>query len=171
VRAIPEPYVLPFENDSFDFIYSHQVFEHVQRPEVVCRELARILRPGGLSIHVFPSRYRLVEPHVYVPLARLYRARWWLLLWAKLGVRNEYQAGLSSREVCDRNCAFLRDQTNYLTRSQILRVFASAFAEPRFIEHRLIETSARIPRLGKKVLGSCLAGAYARFYQRIVLAK
>jgi SAM-dependent methyltransferase len=168
---IREPYSLPFEDDSFDFIVSHQVFEHVQRPEVACRELARILRPGGLSIHVFPSRHRLIEPHVYVPLASFYRSPWWLLLWAKLGVRNEYQVGLSSREAFDRNSDFLHDETNYLTRSEILHVFAAAFAEVRFIEYGLIKASGRIPWIGKRLFGHVLARIYANFYQRIVLAK
>jgi SAM-dependent methyltransferase len=168
---IRDPYALPFADGSFDFVVSHQVFEHVQQPEAACRELARILRPGGLSIHVFPSRHRLIEPHVYVPLASFYRSPWWLSMWAKLGVRNDYQAGLSSGEVFARNRDFLRDETNYLTRSEILGVFASAFAEVRFIEHRLIETSGRIPRVGKRLFGKVLAGIYAGFYQRIVLAK
>ncbi len=171
LKTIREPYALPFADDTFDFIVSHQVFEHVQHPEVACRELARILRPGGLSIHVFPSRYRLIEPHVYVPLASFYQPSWWLWLWAKLGVRNEYQAGLSSRDVYERNRAFLCDETNYLHRRDIRRTFACSFAEVRFIERRLMETSARIPECCKTLMGSPLARIYRAFYQRIVLAK
>jgi SAM-dependent methyltransferase len=171
LRPIRAPYALPFADDSFDFIVSHQVFEHVRQPALACRELARVLRPGGVSIHVFPSRHRLVEPHVYVPLASFYRAPWWLSLWARLGVRNEYQAGLSAHEAAARNRDFLRDETNYLTRPELQRAFASAFAEVRFIEHRLVETSARLPRPLRTLLGPALAGLYGAFYQCIVLAR
>jgi len=171
LKAIREPYALPFPDDSFDFIFSHQVFEHVTQPEVACRELARVLRPRGVSIHVFPSRHRLVEPHVYVPLASFYSPAWWLFLWATLGVRNEYQTGLSARETYERNRAFLLEETNYLTRSDIRRAFESSFAEVRFIERRLMETSRRIPRLGRTLLSPALAGIYGAFYQRIVLAR
>jgi SAM-dependent methyltransferase len=171
LKAIREPYALPFPDDSFDFIVSHQVFEHVQQPEVACREIARVLRPGGLSIHVFPSRYRLVEPHVFVPLASFYRSPWWLSLWAMLGVRNEYQKGLTSKETAEHNRAFLSSETNYLTRSEIRNVFETAFTEVRFIENRLMETSERIPGFVKNLTVPGLARVYRALYQRIVLAK
>jgi SAM-dependent methyltransferase len=171
LKAIREPYALPFADDSFDFIVSHQVFEHVQQPEVACREIARVLRPGGLSIHVFPSRYRLIEPHVYVPLATIYHAHWWLALWAKLGVRNEYQKGLTSSETAEHNRVFLSGETNYLTQTEIRDAFETAFTEVRFIEERLMETSQRIPGFLKKSMAPALAWAYCAIYQRIVLAK
>ncbi|MCB9623525.1 MAG: class I SAM-dependent methyltransferase [Sandaracinus sp.] len=38
---------LPFEDQSFDFIYSKQVFEHVRYPEQLLGEVRRVLRPGG----------------------------------------------------------------------------------------------------------------------------
>lgn len=41
---------LPFETDSYDIVLSTQVLEHVQDPERVCAEMARVLKPGG---HLF----------------------------------------------------------------------------------------------------------------------
>lgn len=40
----------PFEDQSFDLIYSHQVFEHVRHPEAVLAEVFRTLKPGGAFI-------------------------------------------------------------------------------------------------------------------------
>jgi len=40
----------PFEENAFDLVYSHQVFEHVRYPEAVLRETFRTLRPGGMFI-------------------------------------------------------------------------------------------------------------------------
>ena len=38
---------LPWDNDSFDLVYSHQVLEHVRRPEALLGEVLRVLKPGG----------------------------------------------------------------------------------------------------------------------------
>lgn len=37
---------LPFEDNEFDFAYSHHVFEHVEDPLTACREMMRIAKSG-----------------------------------------------------------------------------------------------------------------------------
>lgn len=41
---------LPFEAERYDIVLSTQVLEHVQDPQKVCSEMARVLKPGG---HLF----------------------------------------------------------------------------------------------------------------------
>jgi SAM-dependent methyltransferase len=41
---------------SFDLIYSHAVFEHILNPDAAIAELARLLRPGGLTSHQIDLR-------------------------------------------------------------------------------------------------------------------
>lgn len=41
---------LPFPDRSFPLIYSHQVLEHVRKPELALREIARVLETDGLFI-------------------------------------------------------------------------------------------------------------------------
>jgi SAM-dependent methyltransferase len=43
-------YELPFPDRSFDLVYTKQVLEHVRKPELALRELARVLVPDGLII-------------------------------------------------------------------------------------------------------------------------
>jgi ubiquinone/menaquinone biosynthesis C-methylase UbiE len=38
---------LPFANDSFDLIFSDQVFEHVRYPKELLKEICRVLKPEG----------------------------------------------------------------------------------------------------------------------------
>lgn len=38
---------LPFVDGQFDFVWIFDVLEHVEKPEQVLREVARVLRPGG----------------------------------------------------------------------------------------------------------------------------
>jgi SAM-dependent methyltransferase len=38
---------LPFEDGTFDLVYCKQVLEHVRHPDLLIREVARVLAPGG----------------------------------------------------------------------------------------------------------------------------
>ena len=46
---------LPFTNDSFDFVISFQVIEHIKRDLELVREVKRVLRPGGKFIVTTPN--------------------------------------------------------------------------------------------------------------------
>lgn len=43
-------YALPFPDRNFPLVYSHQVLEHVRKPELALREIARVLDSDGLVI-------------------------------------------------------------------------------------------------------------------------
>ncbi|HEX3977589.1 MAG TPA: class I SAM-dependent methyltransferase [Solirubrobacteraceae bacterium] len=67
---------LPFEDDTFDVIISDQVLEHVVPLEETVAELERVLKPGGVMYHHFPSLVLVREGHIGIPLAhRLSRGR------------------------------------------------------------------------------------------------
>ena len=58
--------LLPFAAASFDAVVSNHVIEHVgdadaQRQHL--REIARVLRPGGIAYLAMPSRWQIREPH------------------------------------------------------------------------------------------------------------
>lgn len=53
VRAVVPP--LPFGDDSFDFVISFQVIEHIRRDREFVREVRRVLRPGGRFIVTTPN--------------------------------------------------------------------------------------------------------------------
>lgn len=46
---------LPFPDNSFDLVYSSHVMEHVAHFGPFQAEMARVLRPGGLALHVVPT--------------------------------------------------------------------------------------------------------------------
>jgi SAM-dependent methyltransferase len=54
LRDIPS--LSPFQDESFDFVYSYAVFQHIPSREVIfeyLREIRRVLRTGGLSVLQF----------------------------------------------------------------------------------------------------------------------
>ena len=44
---------------NFDLIFSHMLLEHLHDPLQAHRNFFKMLRPGGLSVHMFPSRNNL----------------------------------------------------------------------------------------------------------------
>ena len=55
---------IPFRNDEFDLVLCIEVLEHIEKDYDGCREIARVLKPGGALIlslpyrHWFPSYFR-----------------------------------------------------------------------------------------------------------------
>ncbi len=116
-RLSTESSRIPFEDASFDVVFANSAFEHVQPIREIITECARVLRPGGRLIAVFPCRTVILEPHVKVPFASwlppgaLRRA--WCQAWRGDGARAD---------------AYLREHTNYLRYGEYMRMLRQHFA-------------------------------------------
>lgn len=74
---------LPFPDASFDAVVSNQVCEHVPDRAGLARECHRVLRRGGVTLHMMPNYAFPWEPHYRIPwLPRASRSasRLWLRL-------------------------------------------------------------------------------------------
>jgi 2-polyprenyl-3-methyl-5-hydroxy-6-metoxy-1,4-benzoquinol methylase len=100
---------LPFENDSFDFVISLAVLEHVQNIPAVVSEVFRTLKPGGYAYFEVPNNLFPYEGHYKMA---------WLPMMPK---------GLAKRYVAMRGAypGFLND-LHYMSRSIITRHFENA---------------------------------------------
>lgn len=54
---------LPYADNSFDVVLSHEVIEHVQDDRQATREMVRVLRPGGRLVMFCPNRWYPFETH------------------------------------------------------------------------------------------------------------
>jgi len=135
-----DDYKIPFADNTFDLVSTDQVFEHVQNHSMVLSEIHRVLKSGGISLNVYPPRLIPVEPHVFVPLASVFRADWWLSLWALLGVRNTKQKGMTYREVASENAQYLSSKTNYLPDTVLREVAAGIGLEVISCEKEMLES-------------------------------
>jgi SAM-dependent methyltransferase len=67
-RLVCDAMVLPFADRSLDFIFSSSVLEHVRDRPRAFQEMSRCLRPGGVMLHVMPSRtWKLLQMLLYYP--------------------------------------------------------------------------------------------------------
>src|SRR6267143_1063722 len=171
VRPIDqETRALPFADNTFDFVFSDQVLEHVQDHARAFAEIARVMKPGAVSLHIFPAKLKPTEAHVFVPLAGVIQRRWWLTLWAVCGIRNSFQKGKGVREVVALNFQYLHQRTNYLSKSQIVAAASAYFDNVVFAERHLIKHSyGNARRIYPFVrLLPFIASLYGTFYSRVI---
>ncbi len=165
-------YRIPFDDESFDFVCSNQVFEHVQDYQQALSEIHRVLKSGGYSLHYFPSRYRPIECHTYVPLAGVFRGYFYLAFWAFLGIRNSFQKGRGFKETARDNFEYLNNQTKYLTKAEIRKLVSNQFNNVSFIEGYFMKHGEgrlrKIYRLTKKLtfISSLIIST---FHTRVIL--
>lgn len=65
-RIRGDAYQLPFGGSVFDVVISDFVLEHLEFPSKVFREIARVLRPGGIFLFRTPNFYHYVALTAYL---------------------------------------------------------------------------------------------------------
>lgn len=129
---------IPFPGATFDLVVSNQVIEHVVDLDIALSEIRRVLKPGGLSLHLFPHREVWREGHSYIPLlhrfpkgstSRIYYA----LAWRLLGVGYN-KAGKTPVEWSRNFCLWLDNNCFYRPRRQIEEAFSRHLSAPRHID-------------------------------------
>jgi SAM-dependent methyltransferase len=163
-RVDPPDYRLPFEHASLDFVYSTSVMEHVLDPGGALAEIARVLRPGALSIHVFPARWRPIEPHMYVPFGGRFQSFALMRLWARLGIRNGHQRELPATETALRNTQYAKTGISYPTAREWELRAAPLFTSVEWAERDYVQAGRGVSRVSRRaapVIG--LPGAEALY--------
>lgn len=130
---------LPFKDNYFDLILSHEVIEHVNDDLLCVREMVRVLKPGGRIILFCPNRGYPFETHgVY-----------WK---GKYHFGNKLFVNYLPRSLRDK----LAPHVNIYTKGDLAKLFAG---QPvRFVEKTVVfgaydNIIARHPALGKALRG------------------
>lgn len=152
-----EPYRIPFDDSSFDVVITNTILEHVQNHAELYSEIKRILKPGGCAIHTMPGKWYLragkwflpVEPHIRVPFVhmiwpnpqRQHVPRWWLALWAFLGVRSPYQKNKTWQETTDNNVDFCNNDICYLSHKEHQKLSMEVFGNYEYPMHYFLSNA------------------------------
>ncbi len=168
---------LPFENKSFDLVYSHGVIHHIDSTAEAVEEFRRVLRPGGTALVMLYHRHSLnyyvtimgirralagilLVPGVARPIARLTGERAELLdahrsLLRRYGLRYVLDSGL-----------FLSNNTDG-PGNPLSKVYSRAEAVRLFARYRRVTTAVRYLNLrlypgGLRLARTSLAAAIER---------
>jgi SAM-dependent methyltransferase len=150
------PYKLPYPDAYFSAVISTSVLEHCLTTEESFMEIKRVLKPSGISLHLYPGKWYLpYEPHIYVPLLNFfypYIPKWCLWIFALLGVRNEFQEGLTAAETVKANLVFCETRMIYKTKRAYKRLSLKIFGNCEFPMRLYIDHAAGgYPKLARRL--------------------
>lgn len=86
VQAAAE--ALPFPDNTFDTVLSHEVIEHVMDDQAAVAEMVRVLKPGGRAIIFCPNRWYPFETHGHFWRGRYHFGNTPLINWLPDPIRN-----------------------------------------------------------------------------------
>jgi SAM-dependent methyltransferase len=130
----------PFPDTDMDVVVSNQVLEHVRDTAAFFAENARVLRPGGFAVHLFPLRHYVIEGHTRMPF--VHKLRSWdqrraALLWLARRGRGDYPTmrralGIDARDYATSRADFIEFDTHYLTWREVADVATAAGLRPSY---------------------------------------
>lgn len=150
VRRIEPDGRLPFADASFDAVTSNVVFEHIADFDKPVAEIARVLKPGGVFVVLFPSRELWFEHHVGLPFAHRFPSPAYFSAAHRLGL-GWGREGLTREAWVARSVASMREEVAYRPAAEAEALFGRAFeiearAEPDWMRDRVAHS--RLKPLG-----------------------
>jgi SAM-dependent methyltransferase len=129
---------IPFADGSIDLVVSNQVFEHVPDMEGTLSEIARVLRPGGTALNVFPDEGVWREGHCGVPFLHWFPKRSSLRVYYAAAARciglGVHKQGKGIMQWARDFCVWLDDWTYYRSITEITLQFNRLLGVTRHAE-------------------------------------
>jgi SAM-dependent methyltransferase len=158
---------IPFDNASFDIVINNQVMEHVENLDRVLAEIARVVKPGGAVLSLFPDRGVWREGHCGIPFLHWFPKRSGPRVYYALALRTlglGYHTQDKTRLQWSRDfCVWLDDWTHYRSRREIEATYLKHFTEVEHIEDYWLQM-----RLGSR---GAIAAALPSWVQKQVATK
>jgi SAM-dependent methyltransferase len=120
-----------FSDGFFDFVCSDQVLEHVADIEIVAREIARVMAPGGGGLLIYPAQWVPQEGHLFMPFTHWLPKhsalrRWAIQAYVAAGIEPRWSAlaDLSPRAKAKTYTDYLNQRTFYRPVRTVARAFS-----------------------------------------------
>ncbi|MCS7087717.1 MAG: class I SAM-dependent methyltransferase [Thermoflexales bacterium] len=124
---------LPFAEATFDVVLSHEVLEHVRDDRQACREMVRVLRPGGRAVVFVPNRNYPFETHGIYWRGRYSFGNKPLVNWLPDALRNRLAPHVRTYTTAQVRALFAATPTRIVVHTQIYPAFDNLIARrPRF---------------------------------------
>jgi SAM-dependent methyltransferase len=181
-RIERDPYRIPFADESIEVVITNTILEHVLNHSELYKEIKRVLKPGGCAIHTLPGKWHVqigkwflpVEPHIKVPFVNFmwpFIPRWWLALWAFLGVRSPFQEGKDWQATTAANVEFCKREIHYLTHSEHCKLSMKIFGNCEYpMEYFLSHTYGGSAELYHRIPTETLKKIYTWFIKHTRIA-
>jgi len=144
---------LPYDDEQFDIVFSHQVFEHVAEPQALLSQVRRVLKPGGL----FTGSVSQLEPYHSLSLWNFTLYGWYKLL-EKAGICvKEFRPGIDGITLIYRSIDGRKERFSKFFSSdspmnkRIERQGFSRGVSAKRIVHRKVAYSGHLVFLAQKV--------------------
>jgi SAM-dependent methyltransferase len=158
---------LPYADGSFDVVVSMTVIEHCYALDGMMRECARVLKPDGVSIHLYPSRNQVLEPHFLVPFGGVIQSDYWLRLWAWLGIRNSGQKDMSAKTAAEHNRFYLDSGLSYRSNRVVASITNRYFNQVKFVDRAYYPRHSLQTRLREMVKAARSDSALEKLAEQI----
>ncbi len=151
-----EPYRLPYPDGTFDIVFSTSVFEHARNTEECFREIHRVLKTGGYSMHLFPAKYYLpYEPHILIPLANYFWPqcpRWWIGLWLILRIAYAPRLAPNFKDMYQKYCEFCKSGIHYLPNRKFKQLSLKVFGNyGSLLDFYIAHADGRYARMARRL--------------------
>ena len=132
---------VPYPDNHFDFVYSYSVFEHVLDQETAFREIYRVMKPGAVSLHNFPSKWRPLEPHLFVPFGGAFRSYRYYRFWTALGIGAKFEGETDAGKLARTYAEFGRTGLCYPTGHEIDTMLNRCFDSVSYVTKAFLRNS------------------------------
>lgn len=158
IKKISEDNRTDFPTGMFDLVMSYYVLEHVEDLPGALKEMRRLLKTGGIAIHLFPAHLALFEDHLNQPFVHWLPKNWlrhaaiYTLTAVGIGPKNQWPkcVGKSASERARIYYQFSISQTFYRPPRQLISAFRNAGFAPSFqaSQHERIRKTplAKLPK-------------------------